>query len=424
MIAARQELDLRPQLERLDRLICWSEGIDEGALTFAFRPLWQMDEPSKAALALTKAQATQIYAGLGLWPAEVMAQLVEAQLVADGTYPNATAVFAGNATAEVGDAPMVDAPWAGAGALHYLTEPRNRIGEWAEGEDGPDGPLTLASFHREEERRRRRAKRLKKQARKRDREERRRQEAAEQHGGSSNRERSDPEPEAKPSGPPEVNPEKEGSESRPVPHDLLPDSDRDEFELPAGVTPQEAKELHLNGSPVGISFEVQGNSTTAPGDSYSDAVNVFRGAQKAPPVRKFGSSEPDGILASREPSQKIGVEAKFVEDWSESIYNPDLRRVFLHGKVQKTIDQALKYAAECPAGVEWYTNSLDFVRSYSRKFREAGVANFTFTIIPSGLPSFYEITTSLWIASDRCITSAKRSMRGRRRTSGMLGMLS
>ncbi len=42
----------------------------------------------------------------------------------------------------------------------------------------------------------------------------------------------------------------------------------------------------------------------------------------------------------------------------------------------------------------------------------------------SGLPSFYEITTSLWIASDRCITSAKRSMRGRRRTSGMLGMLS
>ncbi len=38
MIAARQELDLRPQLERLNRLICWSEGIDEGALTFASGP--------------------------------------------------------------------------------------------------------------------------------------------------------------------------------------------------------------------------------------------------------------------------------------------------------------------------------------------------------------------------------------------------
>nr|WP_245501381.1 DUF1073 domain-containing protein [Lichenibacterium minor] len=32
-------MDLRPQLERLDWLICWSEDIDEGALTFAFRPL-------------------------------------------------------------------------------------------------------------------------------------------------------------------------------------------------------------------------------------------------------------------------------------------------------------------------------------------------------------------------------------------------
>ena len=33
------------------------------------------------------------YAGLKLWPAEVMAKLAEAQLVQDGTYPNAAAVF-------------------------------------------------------------------------------------------------------------------------------------------------------------------------------------------------------------------------------------------------------------------------------------------------------------------------------------------
>ncbi len=48
MIAARQELDLRPQLERLDRLILASEGLDPGALSFAFRPLWQMDAPPAA----------------------------------------------------------------------------------------------------------------------------------------------------------------------------------------------------------------------------------------------------------------------------------------------------------------------------------------------------------------------------------------
>ena len=43
MIAARQELDLRPQLERLDKLILRSAGVDPAALTFEFRPLWQMD---------------------------------------------------------------------------------------------------------------------------------------------------------------------------------------------------------------------------------------------------------------------------------------------------------------------------------------------------------------------------------------------
>ena len=83
MIAARQELDLRPQLERLDRLIAHSEGLDPGALSFAFRPVVAARRRRpQAALALQKAQATQIYAGLKLWPAEVTARLVEAQLVA------------------------------------------------------------------------------------------------------------------------------------------------------------------------------------------------------------------------------------------------------------------------------------------------------------------------------------------------------
>ena len=38
MISARQELDLRPQIEGLDRPILRSEGIEPDALTFAFRP--------------------------------------------------------------------------------------------------------------------------------------------------------------------------------------------------------------------------------------------------------------------------------------------------------------------------------------------------------------------------------------------------
>ncbi len=177
MIAARQELDLHPQLERLDRLICWSEDIDEGALGFTFRPLWQLDEPAKAALALSKAQATQIYAGLKLWPAAVTAKLVEAQLVQDGTYPNAVAVFAESGAVAVGDAAFADDLSAGGAALNYLHEKRNRIGEWAEEDEDADDLLGLVSW------RERRRKRLKaKRHRELEREKRRRRERSEQYG--------------------------------------------------------------------------------------------------------------------------------------------------------------------------------------------------------------------------------------------------
>ena len=60
MIAARQELDLRPQLERLDALLLRSAGVEPDALRFMFRPLWQLSAAEKAQVALGKAQATQV----------------------------------------------------------------------------------------------------------------------------------------------------------------------------------------------------------------------------------------------------------------------------------------------------------------------------------------------------------------------------
>ncbi|RYC32511.1 DUF1073 domain-containing protein [Lichenibacterium minor] len=144
MIAARQELDLRPQLERLDPLICRSEGIDEGALSFAFRPLWQLDEPAKAALALSRAQATQVYAGLKLWPAEVTAKLVEAQLIADRTYPNAATVFAEDGTA--GDQVTADAFPVRPG--FNPAQPRAPDGRWtAEGGSSSAGSFVPVAHH-------------------------------------------------------------------------------------------------------------------------------------------------------------------------------------------------------------------------------------------------------------------------------------
>ncbi len=137
MIAARQEVDLRPQLERLDRLLLRSAGVELEAVSFAFRPLWQMDAKDRAAIALEKAKATQVYAGLKLWPDATLARLVEAQLVEEATYPNAEAVFGemtGQGAAQVrpsdpqGTADAFPVP---SGSAAYLTQPRDPDGRWA-----------------------------------------------------------------------------------------------------------------------------------------------------------------------------------------------------------------------------------------------------------------------------------------------------
>ncbi len=51
----RQELDLRPQLERLDGFLLRSAGVDPSSLRFSFRPLWQLSATEKAGVALQKA---------------------------------------------------------------------------------------------------------------------------------------------------------------------------------------------------------------------------------------------------------------------------------------------------------------------------------------------------------------------------------
>ncbi len=155
MVSARQEIDLRPQLERLDRLILRSKGIDPGALTFAFRPLRQLDASAKAAVALSKTQATQIYAGLGLWPAAVTAWLVEAQVVEDGVYPNAATIFAEDkGSSSPGDNTQPpNHPAAPRPALDFSPDqPRDPDGRWSEVRSAkadpraPDGtPIALAA---------------------------------------------------------------------------------------------------------------------------------------------------------------------------------------------------------------------------------------------------------------------------------------
>ena len=147
MIASRQAIDLRPKLERLDQLILRSAGVDPDALSFEFRPLWQMDAAASAAIALQKAQATQIYAGLGLWPAATTAALVQSQLIEDGTYPGAEIIFA-DAKAPASQ-PTTDFNFNQA----QLRDPEGR---WSKGGGRPKAPdgtaITLAGHHEKRKR--------------------------------------------------------------------------------------------------------------------------------------------------------------------------------------------------------------------------------------------------------------------------------
>ena len=154
MIASRQELDLRPQLERLDALLLRSAGVDPDAVSFAFRPLWQLNAAEQAAVALSKAQATQIYAGLSLWPAAVTADLVRSQLLEDATYPNAGAAFGASSQKIVAD--------------YDPDQPRNKVGEWTSGggaTTNPGASRYQAIFHEHERRRRKERRAAKRRAR-------------------------------------------------------------------------------------------------------------------------------------------------------------------------------------------------------------------------------------------------------------------
>ena len=110
-------------------------------------------------VALQKAQTTQIYAGLGLWPGDVTARLVQAQLGEDGTYPGAEAVFS---IRTAGDAPGLSASNAPAtadafpvpsGSAAYLTQPRDPDGRWttsggnAAGSTGGRGEIGSSQHH-------------------------------------------------------------------------------------------------------------------------------------------------------------------------------------------------------------------------------------------------------------------------------------
>ncbi len=108
-------------------------GVDPASVSFTFRPLWQLSAAEKAGVALQKAQASAVYAGLRLWPNATTAALVRSQLLADGVYPSAAAAFATDAAgpgAEVSD--QISPLWAQARVADFdPSQPRDPDGRWS-----------------------------------------------------------------------------------------------------------------------------------------------------------------------------------------------------------------------------------------------------------------------------------------------------
>lgn len=87
MVAARQNEQLRPQLERLDEVLIRSTlGTMPDDYRFEFKPLWQMDETEAADVEKKRAERDKIYFDMGVLTEGVIAR----ELKESGTYSTMT----------------------------------------------------------------------------------------------------------------------------------------------------------------------------------------------------------------------------------------------------------------------------------------------------------------------------------------------
>lgn len=86
--ASMQKNEITPRLMVLDEVLKISAlGSDDPNIHYEWTPLWQLSDDEKAKIALAKAQATQIYATIGVINEDALREGVCNQLIEDGTYP-------------------------------------------------------------------------------------------------------------------------------------------------------------------------------------------------------------------------------------------------------------------------------------------------------------------------------------------------
>lgn len=85
-IGTKQEMTLRPALDRIDAVLLPSSGVKDYPW-YDFAPLFEMDEKERSALDKQTADTAKVWADSGLVPIDALAKGVQNLLVENGTYP-------------------------------------------------------------------------------------------------------------------------------------------------------------------------------------------------------------------------------------------------------------------------------------------------------------------------------------------------
>jgi phage-related protein (TIGR01555 family) len=86
-IGAKQEMDLRPPMERLDAVVLPSAGVSGADLSWAFSPLRVLSEKEQAEIEWQEAQTVEKLANAGLVPESALAKSVQNRLIESQRWP-------------------------------------------------------------------------------------------------------------------------------------------------------------------------------------------------------------------------------------------------------------------------------------------------------------------------------------------------
>jgi RHS repeat-associated protein len=126
---------------------------------------------------------------------------------------------------------------------------------------------------------------------------------------------------------------------------------------------------------------------TSKARKYEQQIQDMYGGKQAQSQRTFGAlldGKPVNGIADHVNINGKAIEAKYVEDWSKSLRNPNSKigsKPFAIAEQNKMLTQAQKYSNAFGETI-YHTNSPELASHYTKVFQDAGISNVRFEITP------------------------------------------